>query len=87
MGHRVVIMAEENVHEKPEELSEIFTYLDNVKNAMIEGIGGFFEEDLKYKRDFMHVVCGNLVRDIMLGNLSFELLKMFHPHPSNQRSR
>ena len=40
-------MAEENVHEKPEELSEIFTYLDKVKNAMIEEIGGFFRRRSK----------------------------------------
>ena len=70
-------MAEENVHGKPEELTENFTYLDNVKNAMIEEIGGFFEEDLKYMREFMHAVCGNLIRDIMLGN--FQLLNNVPP--------
>ena len=45
-----IVMAEENVHEKPEALTEFFTYFDNVKNAMIEEIGGFFKEDLKYMR-------------------------------------
>ena len=42
----------------PEELSAPFAKLKNMNKAMLQEIGGYYEEfeDLKYIKEFMHVL-------------------------------
>ena len=66
-----VILGREYEHEKPVELEAPFQFLENNHRAMVDEIGGFYEDDVKSIEEFMHAIRGNLIRDIMLGIFEF----------------